>query len=92
MKIKVTKTETIEQEVDITFPCYYKKGSTNFIKILNETIGLHVWTPDICEDHAAISYTPNIADFITDGTPITEDEFDAAWVRTVKQIDNDYNK
>jgi len=73
--MKVTRTTTEEIEVELKFPSYFRRSNNDFIMLLSESKGIHVWLSSICPEHNAIRYAANIGDYVTYGTEITEQEF-----------------
>jgi len=89
--IKVNKTTTEVVEVEVKFPSFYKKGDSNFAKIINEKLLLHVWHCALIPEHANISYSTIIGNYIEDGIEITEDEFLTAYNKVLDQFGKDAN-
>jgi len=80
--MKITTKKTIEEQVEITLPAYYKSKSGYFhYKIYSEKECLQVYTDEIGVKHAGIFLA-------IDYEPSNADEFLEAYNKTLSTLEN----
>lgn len=85
MKIQIT--ETIEKEVDLTFPCYRKYGAYTYFKMISEAKTLTVSFPVNGETEIQITnWFRNIAFDSDKSVEITPEEFSKVFIMAKNAI------
>jgi hypothetical protein len=80
--MKITTKKTIEEQVEITLPAYYKSKSGFFhYKIYSEENCLCVYDNEIGIKHAGVV-------FVIDYEPCTEDEFLEGYNRALSNLNS----
>jgi hypothetical protein len=87
MQIETTITEKVTKEVQLPF--YFKSNCGSFIKIESEEVSIKV-NPGEAPNYRSIALVPTwiAKDDAAKGSEVTEEEFTAAFNKTLKQLNH----